>query len=190
MAPHFPSIQSFFQTKSSPNSKDQPSSSATIAGDGFSAAEVNAVLHPSTDSSWTPTQDYEERDIGALDPGPKCVTFMGRIVNFYDQAAPSKKPRAARGCIKLILADGTGALTVSLISIRWYRHMAVLLTRSVCPGQTMVRQHGIQIPPRPSYQRLDTPHLSWRDRCSGPVKRSSFHEYLPRERPQLPPHDP
>ena len=161
MVPHFPSIQSFFQTKSSLDSKDQLSSSATVAGDGFSAAEINAVLHPSTDSSWTPTQDYEERDIGALDSGPKCVTFMGRIVNFYDQATPSKKPRAARGCIKLILADGTGALTVSLISIRGYRHMAVLLTRSVCLGQTMVRQHGIQIPPWPSYQRLDTPHLSW-----------------------------
>ena len=134
MAPHFPSIQSFFQTKSSPNSKDQPSSSAKIAGDGFTAAEVDAVLHPSIDNSWTPTQDYEERDIGALDSGPKCVTFMGRIVNFYDQATPSKKPRAARGCIKLILADDTGALTVSLISIRGYRHMAVLLTKSVCPG--------------------------------------------------------
>jgi hypothetical protein len=160
MAPHFPSIQSFFQTKSPPTSKDQPSSSAIIAGDGFTAAEVDSVLHLSIDGSWIPTQDYEKRDIGVLDSGPKHVTFMGRIVNFYDQATPSKKPRAARGCIKLILADDTGALTVSLISIRWYRHMAVSLTRSVCPGQAMVRQHGIQIPPRPSYQRLDTPHLS------------------------------
>ncbi|KAF2489649.1 hypothetical protein BU16DRAFT_575344 [Lophium mytilinum] len=123
MAPQFPSIQSFFQVKSSPNSKEhQPPSSSpstTPLGDGFSTEEVDAVLHPTIDSAWTPTQDYEELEIGDLDAGPRCVTFIGRIVNLYDQATPSKAPKAAKGCIKLIVADDSGALTVRL----WYANM-------------------------------------------------------------------
>jgi hypothetical protein len=128
-----------------------------MAGDGFTTDEVDAVLHPSIDNSWTPTQDYKESDIGTLDAGPKCVTFMGRIVNFYDQATPSKRPRAAQGYIKLIVADDTGALTVSL---KRSKHMAVLLAKYFCLGQTLVCQLGIQIPPRSSHQRLDPPHLA------------------------------
>jgi hypothetical protein len=72
------------------------------------------VLHPTLDTSWIPTQNYEELEIGDLDAGPRCVTFIGRIVNLYDQATPSKAPKAAKGCIKLIVADGSGALTVRL----------------------------------------------------------------------------
>ncbi len=41
---------------------------------------------------------------------------MGRIVNFYDSPKPSKRPKAAQGCLKIILADDTGAMTVRL----WY----------------------------------------------------------------------
>ncbi|KAF2814234.1 uncharacterized protein BDZ99DRAFT_567896 [Mytilinidion resinicola] len=66
----------------------------------------DAVLHPTLDNSWTPTQDYEELDVGA-----QCVTFVGRIVNLYNQLTPSKAPKAAKGCIKLIVADDAGALT-------------------------------------------------------------------------------
>jgi len=40
---------------------------------------------------------------------------MGRIVNFYDQTTTSKMPKAAKGCLKMIMKDDTGALTVSLI---------------------------------------------------------------------------
>ncbi|OCK79378.1 hypothetical protein K432DRAFT_299970 [Lepidopterella palustris CBS 459.81] len=121
MAPQFPSIQSFFPTTSSPKTKQLPSSSTAEAGDGFTSDEVDVVLHPTIDNSWTPTQDYEEFDIGALNAGPKCVTFMGRIVNSYDQTTPSKRPRAAKGCVKLILADDTGALTES--PALWYANM-------------------------------------------------------------------
>ncbi len=38
---------------------------------------------------------------------------MGRIVNFHNIATPSKMPKAAQGCLKLIVKDDTGAFTVS-----------------------------------------------------------------------------
>lgn len=43
---------------------------------------------------------------------------MGRVVNFYDTARPSKSHKAAQGCLKIMLADDTGAITVRL----WYGH--------------------------------------------------------------------
>ncbi|KAF2190203.1 hypothetical protein K469DRAFT_25482 [Zopfia rhizophila CBS 207.26] len=122
MAPQFPSIQSFFSSspsKSSSSSLPQPApSSGTEPGDGFTAEEIEAVLHPPS-HQWTPTQEYKETDIGAIEPGPKCITFMGRTVNFYDMVTPSKRPLAAKGCLKLIVADDTGALTVRL----WYANI-------------------------------------------------------------------
>lgn len=45
-------------------------------------------------------------------PGPGCVAFMGRVVNFYDQATLSKAPQAAKGCLKVVVKDDTGALMV------------------------------------------------------------------------------
>lgn len=74
---------------------------------------MDVVLHP-TSAQWMPTQEYEEVDIGALEPGPKFVTFMGRIVNLYNMPKPSKREEAARGLLKLTVADDTGALTVPL----------------------------------------------------------------------------
>jgi hypothetical protein len=41
---------------------------------------------------------------------------MGRVVNFYNVAKPSKQHKAAQGYIKIMLADDTGVLTVRL----WY----------------------------------------------------------------------
>ena len=37
---------------------------------------------------------------------------MGRIVNFYDQAMNSKMPQAAKGCLKIVVKDDTGAFGV------------------------------------------------------------------------------
>ena len=115
--PQFPSIQSFFsnsavkQHSCGPSAKKAESSS-TQQGDGFTAEEVKSALQPPR-AHWSPTQDYEEADIGNLTPGPGSITFMGRIVNVYDQVTSSKRPLAAKGCLKLIVADDTGALTVS-----------------------------------------------------------------------------
>ncbi|KAF2023549.1 hypothetical protein EK21DRAFT_80638 [Setomelanomma holmii] len=101
------SIQSFF------------TSSPTKNSDGFTAEEVQAALHPggaSASTPWIPTLDYEETDIGTLEPGPRNLTVMGRIVNYYNVAKPSKQHKAAQGYLKILLADNTGVLTVRL----WY----------------------------------------------------------------------
>ncbi|KAJ9665735.1 hypothetical protein H2201_004220 [Coniosporium apollinis] len=117
MAPQFPSIEQFFEKQSSQSPKKRVRSSPpSQAGDGFTEAEVDAVLHPPANQTWSPPNEYEKVDIAALIPGPKCVTFVGRVANFYDQSTPSKKPRAAKGCVKIIVKDDTGALTVRL----WY----------------------------------------------------------------------
>lgn len=45
--------------------------------------------------------------------------LMGRVVNFYDVATPSKRHKAAQGYIRIMLADDTGVLTVRL----WYANL-------------------------------------------------------------------
>lgn len=62
------------------------------------------------------TIDYEEVDLGSLEPGPRHLALVGRVVNFSDQVRPSKSRKAAQGCIKVVIADDTGVLTVRL----WY----------------------------------------------------------------------
>lgn len=120
MAPQSASIQSFFKSSKpgTSHAHAQPVASGQTQqkepGDGFTNAEVDAVLHPVIDESWVPAQDYEEFEIANIVPGPKCVTIQGRVANFYDQNTPSKKPRAAKGCVKIIVKDDSGALTVSL----------------------------------------------------------------------------
>lgn len=66
-----------------------------------------------TNLPWTPDRDYEEFDIDSLELGPRCVTFQGRIANFYDQSTPSKRPRAAKGCVKILMKDENGLVLVS-----------------------------------------------------------------------------
>ncbi|KAI4932948.1 hypothetical protein J4E85_003351 [Alternaria conjuncta] len=63
-----------------------------------------------------PTLDYEEADLDTLEPGPCNLTLMGRVVYFNDQSKPSRSHKGAQGCIKILLADDTGVLTVRL----WY----------------------------------------------------------------------
>jgi hypothetical protein len=129
MGPQFPSIQSFFKSSKPGTSQPQAdthahiqspaasSSKAKEIGDGFTEMEVDAVLHPTINESWVPAQDYEELEIVNLIPGPKCVSFQGRVANFFVQDTPSKRPRAAKGCVKLIVKDGSGAVTVSSCSV-------------------------------------------------------------------------
>jgi hypothetical protein len=119
MAPQFPSIQSFFKSSKPSTSQAHAQPAAPTQahskepGDGFTKAEVDTVLHPVINESWIPAQEYEKLEIANLVPGPKCVSFQGRVTNFYDQNTLSKRPRAAKGCIKVIVKDDSGALTVS-----------------------------------------------------------------------------
>ncbi|UPX14921.1 uncharacterized protein EKO05_0005392 [Ascochyta rabiei] len=98
------SIQSYF------------TSSPTKNSDGFTADEVQGA---SATASWTPNLEYEDADLGSLSPGPRNLALMGRVVNFYDVAKPSKRHTSAQGYIKIMLADDTGVLTVRL----WYANV-------------------------------------------------------------------
>lgn len=111
MSPQFPSIQSFFQTEVSPKKRPATADPPSEAGDGFTLEEIEATLQPEL-HKWQPRAHHEETEIGSLVPGPGCVALMGRVVNFCDQAILSKAPQAAKGCLKLVLKDDTGALMV------------------------------------------------------------------------------
>ena len=115
MAPQIASIQSFFQPEiQSAQKASKPAAPYQIndTRDGFTSSEIEAALHP-TLHPWQPRTTYNETDIGDLVAGPGCVALMGRIVNFHNVTAPSKTPKGAQGCFKLIVKDDTGALVVS-----------------------------------------------------------------------------
>ncbi|MCJ1432732.1 hypothetical protein MMC27_002089 [Xylographa pallens] len=116
MAPQFPSIQSFFE-KEIPVKKDRIHASdlQIDINDGFSEEEVQAALYP-TLHRWNPRNDYEDSYISSLVPGPGRRALQGRVVNFYQQQTLSKKPQAAKGCLKVVIKDDTGTLMVRL----WY----------------------------------------------------------------------
>ena len=108
------SIQSFFQPEVlSPSHKPHNRPSSKIdTNDGFTSSEVEAALHPPL-HKWQPRTTYDEVDIGSLVPGPGCVALMGRVTNCYDQIMNSKSPQAAKGCLKVIVKDDTGAFVVN-----------------------------------------------------------------------------
>lgn len=104
------SIQQFFlpTPTTSPCKKQEPA-----VGDGFTAEEIQEALAPKP-REWHPEQEYEDCEISALEPGPKAVTFMGRVGNIFDVGNTQKTPRSAKGCIKICLKDGMAAITVRL----------------------------------------------------------------------------
>ena len=113
MAHQNPSIMSFYHPElSTDKTKGSINGPSCSSSDGFTAQEIESALHPVL-HKWQPRGKYEDVDIGALVPGPGCVALIGRVVNFYDQATPSKKPHAAKGCLKVIVKDDTGAIVVS-----------------------------------------------------------------------------
>ena len=116
------SIQSFFQPEvvSLSHTPLTRPSSKSDTNDGFTSSEVEVALNPRL-HKWQPRTTYNEVDIGSLVPGPGCVALMGRVVNFYDQTMNSKSPHAAKGCLKVIVKDDTGAFVVIIISSLYLR---------------------------------------------------------------------
>ncbi|KAF2453617.1 hypothetical protein BDY21DRAFT_292851 [Lineolata rhizophorae] len=148
MPPHNPSIQSYFpSTSSSRPTEATSSSSSSRPGDGFTAAELERALNPPVNPPWRPAHEYDEVEIAELVPGPRRVTFMGRIVNLYDRAMPSKAPNAARGCLKLIVKDNTGAITVRLWYARTPYHLYLGLLVSVWTPHISNGEPGSLAPP-------------------------------------------
>lgn len=116
MAPQVPSIQSFFQPEVPSAQRPKKRKHTELNednGDGFTSSEISSALHP-TLHKWQPRSTYVETDIGSLVPGPGCVALMGRVVNFYDQEMKSKIPQAAKGCLKVVVKDDTGAFAVGV----------------------------------------------------------------------------
>lgn len=111
MAPRNLSIDVFFPPASSA-SATAINTSPSRDGDGFTQDEINAVISPKADTTWRPERDYEDVDVDMLHAGPHCVCIQGRVANLYDQMSNVKKPKAAKGCIKMIVKDDTGAFTV------------------------------------------------------------------------------
>lgn len=112
MAPSTPAIQSFFHSQSSSPQK----SSLTQPDDVSVYSQSQTTVGSLTNRSWKPTADYIRYEIADLLPGPGRVCVQGRIANIFDLGNLSKVPYGAKGCLKLLVKDDTGVLTVRL----WY----------------------------------------------------------------------
>jgi hypothetical protein len=108
----YPSIQSFYKREvSKSTAEESAATSATIPGDGFTKDELLDALDP-LNRKWKPEQEYEELGIGDLIPGPKAVTFIGRVVNVSTIWGHSQKQPKAAGWHYLILKSNTAAISV------------------------------------------------------------------------------
>lgn len=86
------------------------------AGDGFTPEEIQATLK-TTLHKWQPRCEYPEIAISSLEPGPGCFELKGRVVNMQDEKQQiAKMPHAAKGCLKLLVRDDTGVISVSRIN--------------------------------------------------------------------------
>ena len=129
------SIQSFYLPSSSPvkpvplppssGLKDLPS---TDSGDGRSPYQV----HRTFARSWVPQKDYIKADISTLTPGSQSTKLTARIVNFHEHSPRAKAPYGAQGCIRFILKDDTGAITVRFSFPHAVRGDPLTNTRCIC----------------------------------------------------------
>lgn len=79
-------------------------------------------------------------------PGPGCLTVVGRVVNFYDRVNGSKMPRAAKGCLRCVVGDGTGFVVVGY-SLNYGYVLDIITADSlgiVDSGQALVWQDRLQ----------------------------------------------
>lgn len=105
-----PSIQSFYRKEVATSSFPAASSSPTKNGDGFTEQELQD--DPLT-RQWNPEREYDEVTIAELIPGPRAVTFGGRIVNLSTRMGSSPKQPKATGWHFLIVKDDLAAISVS-----------------------------------------------------------------------------
>ncbi|KAF2396773.1 hypothetical protein EJ06DRAFT_559428 [Trichodelitschia bisporula] len=103
------SIMSYFPK----TPKKTPSS--PLPGDGFTSAEIARVTDP-TSVPWEPPQPYSEVSIDKITPGPRCISFTGRVANLYETTTSSKNPQAAKGFLRIVVKDTSGTIMVKL----WY----------------------------------------------------------------------
>ncbi|GAB7342995.1 hypothetical protein MBLNU457_g1091t2 [Dothideomycetes sp. NU457] len=112
MASSTPSIQSFFHSQSSSPQK----LSLTQPDDESTYSQFRTTVGTFRKQPWKPSADYIRYEITDLLPGPGRVCVQGRIANIFNLGNLSRVPYGAKGCLKLLVKDDTGVLTVRL----WY----------------------------------------------------------------------
>ncbi|KAL2071499.1 hypothetical protein VTL71DRAFT_12734 [Oculimacula yallundae] len=116
MKDSYPSIQSFYKREIQAD-KETQDASPVKAGDGFTEEELSDAVDPLS-RKWNPEREYEKMNISQLIPGPRAVTFVGRVVNlstFFGRVP--KQPKAA-GFSSLIIKDDTAAISIKLYFAR------------------------------------------------------------------------
>lgn len=109
----YPSIQSFFE-KEIPNPGEKAEAAETEfikQGDGFTEEELADATDP-LNRKWNPEREYEETNITELVPGPRAVTFVGRVVNMRTSFGRNPKEPKAAGWHYVLLKDNTAAISV------------------------------------------------------------------------------
>ena len=116
MAYDGPSIQSFYKPEVRIPQPALPVSEPAKPGDGFTEEELADALDP-LHRKWNPEREYEESSISQLVPGPRAVTFVGRIVNLRTVSGRCAKQPKASGFHILIVKDDEAAISVSFIRL-------------------------------------------------------------------------
>jgi hypothetical protein len=112
MTKDMPSIQAFYKPEVRISNAATLPPSPTKPGDGFTEEELADALDP-LHRKWNPEREYEECGVGQLVPGPRAVTFVGRVVNLRTVMGKSAKVPKASGFHALIVRDDEGAVSVS-----------------------------------------------------------------------------
>jgi hypothetical protein len=106
-----PSIQSFYKREVQKNGETVPDSEPTKEGDGFTEEELADALDP-LNRKWNPQREYYELNIDGLIPGPRAVTFVGRVVNVNTIFGRCPKQPKATGWHYVLLRDDSAAISV------------------------------------------------------------------------------
>lgn len=150
----YPSMQSFYEREvpKSVETQEAVPGESIRQGDGFTEEELAAASDPLS-RKWNPVREYEQCGIGELVPGPKAVTFVGRVVNFSTHFGSSPKEPKAAGWHHLILKDDSAAVSVCVSPINSNRATNALGGQIVFPSKRVPAQA------RPAPHHLDRFHL-------------------------------
>lgn len=115
--PAYPSIQSFYKREiAKPGENIEITEVESIQpGDGFTEEELADALDP-LNRKWNPEREYQEMTISELIPGPRAVTFAGRVVKINTLLGEPKKQPKAAGYHYLLLKDDSAAISVWTLS--------------------------------------------------------------------------
>lgn len=85
----------------------------SVSGPSNSGSEASHKNRLSSLTDKVQHHGYEEASLRTLAPGPRRVKISARVVNIHDQPVTGKSPKAARGCLKILVKDNNAALLVS-----------------------------------------------------------------------------